>query len=348
MLAACDFPSEAPILQQTWVVPGDSVAVNVAQILPNNISMAAGGGAFVVTVPLPAAFSTTLGALCAQPACQSGATVSAPVPAFTSSGATLTRTVTFPATVASATVTGGTVTLLVNNNLGFDPLRPNGASPAYGTMTVTITNGATNTATNFNGATQAMPNGAVTNLSVPVPAGTYATSFSVSIAFNVPASSGNYSLAASNSISVTPSVDNLTVSQASVVVVNESINTTPSSFDMDDVDFADQVEGGGLILDVVNPFTASATGSLVVAAPAQGADPAVNISKPFNIAATPTSTVSITLSKAELQSLVGKTGVTMSVTGNATGTGAGNTVTVTPTSRITLRTKVQLILNVGG
>jgi hypothetical protein len=347
LAAACDIPSSAPIFQQTWVVPGDSIAVSVAQILPANVALNGAGTGFLVVVTPPGSFNSTLGTLCGQPACQSPGSVVAPVPAFTSSGAALTRTVAFPATVTSATVTSGTLSLDVANALGFDPLRPNGANPPYGTVSVTITNGAAVTTTTFSGATRTLANGALTNLSVPIPAGTYAGSFSVSVAFDVPAG-GSATLAASNAITITPSVNTLTVSQATVLVQNETITTSPEGYDLEDVDFADDVQGGGIIVNVTNPFTASAALTVLLQAPAQNGQGAVAINKVLNIPAIPTSTSTISLTQLELRSLIGKTGVTLTVSGTANGTGAGNTVSIMPTQRMMLRTSMQLLINVGG
>ena len=347
ILAACEIPSEAPIIQQTWVVPTDSVTVSVAQILPANVALNGGGTAFVVSIPAPTVLSTTLGALCAQPACQSGATVVAPVPAFTSGAGALSSSVSFPAGVTAATVSGGTLNLTVTNNLGFDPLRPNGASAPYGSVSITLTSGATTSTTTLNGATTTLANGAVSVLPVTLPTGSYTGTIAVAVTFTVPAG-GNASLSGANALSISSAVQNLTVSQATVVVNSDAVNTAPSGFDLSGVDFADQVESGGIILDVLNPFTAVATMSVVISAPAQlGAGP-VSITKALNIPATPTSTTTLILTKPELQSLLGKNNVTLAVNGTATGTGAGNTVTVTPTQRITLRTKVQLVINVGA
>lgn len=347
LLAACEIPSDPPILQQTWIIPTDSITVGVSEILPANVALNGGGTAFVVTIPSPAALNTTLGALCGQAACQSGTTVTAPIPAFTSTAGALGTTVSFPAGVTAATVASGTVNLSITNNLGFDPLRPNGASAPFGSVAITLTSGATTATTTFTGAVRTLANGATTLFAVPVPTGTYTGTIAVSVVFAVPAG-GSASLNSANSLSVATSVQNFTVSQATVVVNADAINTAPTAFDLEGVDFADQVESGGLILDVLNPFTAAATMSVAITAPAQNGAGPVTITKALNIPATPTSSTTITLAKAELQSLLGKANVTMTVTGTATGTGAGNTVTVTPTQRITLRTKVRLVLNVGA
>ena len=74
----------------------------------------------------------------------------------------------------------------------------------------------------------------------------------------------------------------------------------------------------------------------------------MNIVKNFSMTASGTSVVNLTLLKSELESLLGKSGVTVTVGGTATGNGPGNTVTVTPSSTITVRTQMSLTLNVGA
>ena len=349
-VAACDIPSEAPILRQTWILPADSASLGVAAMLPAGVRDTVVGTTptFVVTTPTTVV-NTTLGALCSQPACQSTTTVSAPTPAFTSPPGLLGSTINLPTGVNSVTVSGGSLRVLVNNNLGFDPLRPNGAGTApFGQIRFAISSGTvTRTDTIRGSASQGMPTGATTTLLVTLPTGVYAGSISIAITVVVPAG-GTASLNANNAFSLTSSLLNFAVSQATVVVNNVVVNTTPTTFSLTDVDLVDQVQGGGVILDVVNPFTASAALNVVFAAPAQGTGPAVTISKPINIPAQPTSITSVTLTQSELRSLLGKTGVSIRVNGTASGTGAGNSMVVTPASQITFRTKLQLILNVGA
>lgn len=347
LLAACDIPSDAPILQQTWIIPSDSITVGVAEILPTNVALNGGGTAFVVTVAAPAAINSTLGALCSQPVCQSGVAVVAPVPAFTSPGGSLGTTVSFPAGVTAATVSGGTLNLSINNTLGFDPLRPNGASAPFGSIAITLTSGTTTSTTTFTGSTRSLPTGATTLFAVPMPTGVYTGTVAVSSVLTVPAG-GSGSLASANAISIGTTVQSLTVSQATVVVNGDAVNTAPTDFDLSGVDFGDQVESGGLLLDVTNGLAASANMSVAISAPAQDGAGPVTVTKALVIPATPTSSSTISLNRTELQSLLGKSNVTITVTGTATGAGAGNTVTVTPTQRITLRTRVRLILNVGA
>lgn len=348
-VAACDIPSEAPIFQQTWVVPTDSVSVRASAFLPSGVAVTAGPPASFAVNTSATVVNTTLGAICAQPACQSAGTVNAPTPAFTSPAGLLGSTVNLPADVNSVTVSGGTLTVVIVNNLGFDPLRPNGTATApYGQIIFSISSGTVARTDTIRGsATVGIPNGATTTLSAVLPTGVYASSISVAITLVVPAG-GNANLNRNNSFALTSSLQGFSASQASVVVTNDSVTTNPTTFSLSDVDLGDQVESGGVELDVVNPFTATANLNVEFNAPAQGGGPAVTVSKPLSIPAQPTSSTSIALSQSELRSLLGKSGVTVRVRGTVNGTGAGNAVIVTPTSQFTLRTRLRLVLNVGA
>lgn len=349
-VAACDLPSEAPIFQQTWIVPTDSASIGATTLLPSGVRDTVIGAtpAFVVS-PSATVVNTTLGSICSASACQSVTTVSAPTPAFTSPAGLLGSTINLPTGVNSAIVTGGTLRVSITNNLGFDPLRPNGPVTApYGQIIFSISSGAvTRTDTIRGSASQGLPTAATTALTATLPTGVYAGSVSIAVTLVVPAG-GTASLNRANTFSLTSSLQNFSVSQATIMVNNVAINTSPVSFGLSDVDLVDQVQGGGVLLDIVNPFTVSATLNVVFAAPAQGTGSAVTISKPITIPAQRTSSTSVTLTQAELRSLLGKSGVSIRVDGTATGTGVGRSTIVEPASQITLRTKLQLILNVGA
>lgn len=346
-LAACDIPSEAPIFQQTWIVPSDSVSVGAQDLVPAGVTLSGGATpTFVFTTP-SANINSTLGQVCGQPACQSAVTVTAPTPAFSTPDDLLVATVAFPAGVSAATVTGGSFNVAITNNLGFDPLRPNGAVAPFGTLTITITSGALTATQTFNGATRTMPNGATTPLVVTLPTGAYAGSVRIELALDVPAGDPA-TMNSNNGLAIAASIQGLAVSQATIAVVNETVDTDPTEFDFEDVDFAEEVESGALLLTTTNPFTATAALNVVIEAPAQDGEPALSISKPVAIPATPTSTATVNLTQGEMRSLLGKSSVTIRVTGNVNGTGPGSTIVVTPAAQITVRTQLQLILNIGA
>jgi hypothetical protein len=349
LLTACDIPSEAPIFQQTWVVPADSVTVSAAEIVPAGVTITGGATPeFALSTP-SININTTLGAVCGQPECQTAVTVTAPTPAFTSPDGLLAASIAFPAGVTSATLVDGLIHVQVTNNLGFDPLRPNGPNTApYGSLAMTFTSGALTYTYTVNGSpTQGMPNGATTPLIFLLASGDYTDGIDVELTLDVPA--GNAAtMNSSNSLAIAASIQGLAVSQATVAVVNEVVDSEPTEFDLEDIDFADEVEGGALLLETVNPFTATATLSAVIEAPAQDGQAAVSITKLLDIPAQPTSTGTIPLSQAEIRSLLGKQGVTIRVSGTVNGTGPGNTISVTPTSEIIVRTQLRLILNIGA
>ncbi len=346
-VAACDIPSAPPIFEQTWIVPADSTTVGVSAFLPSDVVVNGGGTAFVVTTPA-ANISSTLGAICGQPACQNPISASVPTPAFSSPGGALGTTITFPDSVTALTVTGGSLQVQVTNNIGFDPLRPSGVGGPFGQIVVGITSGAVSSNTIINGsATQGMANGATTTLNIPLPTGNYASSVTVAVTLTAPAGPAA-NVASGNTFSLAASLVGFSVSAATVVVNLKPITTTPTEFDLEGVDVGDILQGGGLVLEVVNPFNATADLSVVLAAPAQGGGPAVNINKDISIAASTTTNVNIILLKAELESLLGKSNVTISVTGDATGAGAGSTVSVSPGDVIKVRSKLSLTIHVGG
>ncbi len=345
LLGACEVPSEAPIFRQPWVIPADTVTVAAADLLPDGITIS--GTAFAFDTP-GANFSATLADLCDEPACQAPGTVTAPTPAFTTTPGALASSVDFPAGVTSATSGGAIINVQITNNLGFDPLRPNGAGTApFGTMTITVSSGTAEQEFVMTGATQSLANGITTPLVLLLQNGlTLAGALDVDVAFDVPAG-GSATISGSNGIAVAVSVQEFLVTQATIAL-DEDVSTDPTEFDLEDIDFDEEIQGGAVLMDIVNPLTASGTFNATFFAPAQDGQPSVTIAKPFTIAAQPTSTATITLSQSELRSLVGKQGVTIRMDGIVTGTGPGGTVTVTPASEITVRTKLQFTIDIGA
>lgn len=349
-LVACDLPSSAPIFQQTWVVPGDSITVSVADFLPDGVSVTAGATpSFALDVPA-ASIGANLGQICGQPECQTPGTVTVPIPAFRSGDDLLETTVNFPDAVRSVTISAGALRLEIDNGLGFDPLRPNGAGNApYGVIIVRIASGAgiARTDTIAGSATQGIPTGQVTVLELPLPTGTYASTLEAAVVFDVPAGQ-SATIDASNSLTLSVSVPSLTIPQAEVAVVAQSVETDPTEFDLADSDFGDEVESGGMLFTIVNPFSAAASLNVLLEAPAQNGHAAVSIARALQIPTQSTSTAEVLLSGSELRSLLGRSGVTIRATGTVTGTGTGNGVTIVPTARMTIRSQLRLTLNVGG
>lgn len=353
-LAACDVPTDPPIFQQTWVVPGDSVVIGVSNLLPSDVRIdsAATPRSFALATQPGANIGTSLGTICGT-ACTTanGQTINKPF--FESPASALSASVAFPAGVKGVTVSGGTLRLVVSNNLGFDPLRPAGMAAAdTGVLEVRVTSGPTSaptvsSTTRFLSTTRTMLNGQPTQFDVALPTGTYGDTIRIVVVMRSPAG-GPVSINTANTLTVAASVQGIAFSQASVAVANKTFNSPASSFDLSDVDADNRVQGGGLRLSVVNPFAAQATMNLVLRVPAAAGQMADSIVKAVQVAPSATTNTNVAISQAELRRLLGKTGVQVYSRGTVSGTGAGNAVTVTPTQEIKIRTQLELTLNIGG
>ena len=80
LLAACDIPTDVPILEQRWVIPVEESALGVDELLPSGVTLA--GSNFSVNVD-PVSAGESIGVLC--PACPDSGGVPVPVPAFSGS-----------------------------------------------------------------------------------------------------------------------------------------------------------------------------------------------------------------------------------------------------------------------
>ena len=80
LLAACDIPTDVPVLEQRWIIPVEETTLGVDRLLPSGITVS--GSNFDVSVD-PLTTSETLSSLCSSCVALNGLVV--PAPAFTSS-----------------------------------------------------------------------------------------------------------------------------------------------------------------------------------------------------------------------------------------------------------------------
>ena len=126
-LSGCDYPTTAPLIDVKWVFPIDDQTLSVVELLPAGVDTV--GGSFAVGVD-PFALNQTLGVLC--PACVVLNGLMVPTPPFNFS---YNEIASLPTDVVSVDVETATFSLGIQNDLGFDPLRP--AATRDGTMTIT-------------------------------------------------------------------------------------------------------------------------------------------------------------------------------------------------------------------
>lgn len=334
MLAACDLPTKVPQWEQQWVIPTDSARVSVSEMLPSEFTVV--GGAFRMTLP-GASGSRTLGSFCG---CAS-TTTATPKPAFSGS---LASTLTFSTDVLSADVATGSSPLVVNvsHNFNFDPIRP--SATARGSVVVTVAHGGTTIGTaTLSGTTSAFPAGAAQAISVPITPGSVLTGpITVTTTLNSPAGDPVV-LNTSQSLTVTVVPSALTVTNVKVRVANKTVSAIDQPLDMAGVstDLFGRVVEGAMLAAITNPFGVSGTLTLTINVP--GRTP---IAKSVAISSAATSDVSIAFTAAELEQMLGVSGVVMRMRGTVNGPAAG--VSVLPTQSLIFANRLSLKVTVGG
>jgi hypothetical protein len=337
LLAACDVPTSAPIVDSRWIVPAQSTRLTVANLLPAGVSVTSDSSGFAVSVA-SATVTRALSQDCAACAAANGLTI--PKPAFigsASAGSAL------PADVSSATLASGTLQVSVVNNYTFDPLRPSASAAApRGYAVITVASGATVVGKDsIDGAQLALPaNGGTLSRSIPLSGlVTGGVPLTMSVTLNSPAGDPVL-LDASRTIVVTATPANLKVASANVAVVNRQVSST-TTINLSDIDqtISDKVQSGALLLNIANPFNVSGTLSVRLA-PAIGAPIVKSIAL-----VTGSSAPSVSFTRAELLGLLGQSvSLTLSGAVNAT----GGAVSIAPKQVVLVTTHLDLSVQVGG
>lgn len=332
-LGACDFPTEPPIFESRFVVPGENTSLSVNQLLPSSVSVA--GNAFTLSLA-PQSFSQKLEQMC--PACVALNGQTAPVPGFTS---TVPVTVTLPADVASAALTSGSVNVTVSQNFGFDPINPPG-SATKGKVVITITNN--NRVIGYDSLGTSLPSGTPVTRTIALQGGTITGPISVSVQLTTPAGGLDpadwRTINTNSTLNVTATPANISISSATVNVASRNVSVTSVNLDLSDIDDAlrDRASGGAIVLKMVNPWPVSGALQLRI----QGGN-GVNITKTVTVAAG-TTTQRITFTESEIQQMLGQN-LTLTISGPVSASGA---VTVTPNQVITVETTLDLVLRLGA
>ena len=331
-LAACEFPTELPKWDTTWVIPGENTTIGVATLLPSSISTS--GSNFVLSLPAVSITQTLgdmCGAVCTNPLVQ-GQTIPKPAFDFNSSS-----TIALPSGVNSVTLAGGTLAVSLTHDFSFDPLRP--AADSYGFILLTATsNGTTVARDSIAGEAQAFDPGTTITRSVALTApSTVSGPITVTVRVFSPAG-GTVTIDSNDRLEVSVTPTQVLVSQATIGVNNRTISATSVELDLGeeglDETVTDRTKAGALLLTVANPF-AGTTGTLNVVVNANGS----TISKSVTLAAG-TSTARVEFNQQEIRTILGSGTVTLNVTGTVSGPAAG--VAVTPTQVVTISSRLEL------
>ncbi|MEP6834965.1 MAG: hypothetical protein ABJB74_16380 [Gemmatimonas sp.] len=332
----CDLPTSAPIVEQRWIVPGETSRIAVASLLPSGVAVLPDSSGFTLNGNM-ATVTRPLSDDCAE--CVVGNGLVGTKPALLVNASMLS---TLASDISAATLSSGSVALNMTNNYTFDPLRPNGNAAPYGTATITVSNGGAVLGTMvISGASQSLPaNGGKLNVSIPLSGGISGTT-PVSVAMTVNSPEGTpVAMDASRTINVNATPMNLRVSNAFISVTGRTLTST-SEMDFSDIGdgIADRAQKGALLLNIDNPFLV--TSALTVRLSPDGGAAIVK-----SVAlGTGSTTRSIDFTKDELKRLFGRR-VTVTISGPAAS--SSGAISVSPKQAVVVKTHFDLTLSVGG
>ncbi|MGB7211802.1 MAG: hypothetical protein WBC97_04175 [Gemmatimonadales bacterium] len=334
--AGCDLPTTAPKWNTTWILPIKDDTIRVAQFLPASVDTA--GGAFITTVKRDS-IRQSLGQMCAACGVINGTVDS--VPAFTIQFG---HTDSLASQVFSITPTGTSFSVRFDNGLGFDPLQPGVGQVGSIVTVIKDSTGGVIGQDSVDGGSLSFPTG--TSLTRSISLGTNPIGGRVDVVTTVNVPHGDpASIDTSNAFQATTLTDTLALAGVTVQVTNQNIQSDSVSIDWSgiDNDIQSKMQGAALQLTLHNPFTVSGTDSIFFRQGAVDVIPAKVMT--FSAGVT---TQSIPVSQADIQALASAGKSTIQVVGSVTGTGPGQSVTITPDQVAIVQAHVLVTILVGG
>lgn len=334
-LSGCDYPTDLPIFDVRWIIPVEETSISVVELLPSNVTEV--GGNFEVAVA-PVMLSQTLGGLCPDCIAAHGFTV--PKPEF---NLVYSQSGDLGADVVSVVLVSGSISLDIQNNLGFDPINP--AASTFGTFRVTLydtdANGTELAQVFLDGATGgALPAG-LSQIPLNLPPGPISSTIFAEIDVVSPAGDP-VPIDTLNAFDITVTVGTLSVSSATVDVDGLAVNLDPTNLDVEDIDtsITDRILSGSLILDIQNPFGVGVDLSLDISGPGF-----ITLQRNVSIGSGPTSSVTVTYTAADLRSFLGQ--ATVLVSGGGTVVSPGVPATVTPAQEVVIKASLDIELEIS-
>jgi hypothetical protein len=327
-LAACDFPTEAPIFEPRFLIPVDSAEMLVGQFLPRSVAVR--GDSFAMALERARA-SLSLGQLCA--ACRASGGIPAIKPGFAN---TITVDVPLPEDVNSITGASGTITVELTHDFNFDLLRPGPSARGSITLAVTV-DGVPIAEDSILGSAQGFaPRSTINrviNFTLPGTARTLTVTATIESPEGAPTRLNNSD---SFTLTVTPGI--ILASAINVNVTDRDVRAQQLEIDLTNLDekLDDHIKFATMKLKIFNPFPVF--GTLI----ATFTGPGVNVA-PKSFALVPfQSTQSVALTVPELTSMTGSV-VTTTVIGLVNGPRGG--VTMIPANRLVIAIQLDMTLS---
>lgn len=334
-LAACEFPTEPPRWEQTWVLPVDRIQISVAELLPDSVEINADTSAFVIRTPASAVELSLLD-LCGD-ACLLANGMTVPKPAFHD---TIRTTTTLPAELVSAMLAGGEFDVSMAHDFDFDPLRPS-ADPAepVGHIVVRIVSAGNRVAfDSISGDDQAFPRGSSLVPSLPIQAVMGNDTLAIEIEVYSPAGdSATIDVTDTLGVDFAPStieIASLTMNATGIAI--DSVNTH-MGFGVDPTT-VERVQGGALRFDVRNPFTATGTLDLSIRGPFPTIDGSMPIVQGDYVER-------LDFTAEQLRGLLSADSVDVVVAGDVSAD--GGTLTVAPGDALVMDNQFEIVLLIG-
>jgi hypothetical protein len=330
-LSGCDFPTALPRFEPRFVIPMDSTAIRVNELLPAGVT--ATDTTFVLSLA-PVSIQKSLGAMCGTP-CQLLNGWVAPKPAFSYAFA---APVALPADVSGAVLASGTVRVAASHSLSFDPLRPQG-STRHGTLTIVVRSGDRQLGSVV--IDQPFPRNLPVVRTIMLTPGEVDDNLEVELILDSPAGDA-VAINTAAHVFVTATPDAIHVTEIHANVKERTISMLPLGVDLTGVDdeIRSRVRGGTLAVHMGNPFDISGQLELKLYAPPSGAD------YRYPVAIAPGETVQrIELTQHEMFRVLGFH-VSVSLAGPVSGGGAS--ITLRPGQKVTLSSTLELELEIGS
>lgn len=323
LLAACEVPTELPIVQQRWILPLDDITMEQSELLPPEVTIV--GNLYSVAIS-PAAASESLEALC--PVCVSTG-VAIPVPAYQGQ---FTSVANLPSDVLTAEVQSGSVDVTISNNLSFDPIAGGGSI----TITIVGAGGGTELGTLvLESPTDALPPSSVIMRTLTIAAGTVTGAIETRVEIDSPGTQ-TATIDITDDIGISANTTSLLVSEATIDVDGLSTSLSVEDLDTEDLGGAltDAMVSGTVVMDITNPFGLTFSGTITVG-------PVV---KDLTVSADATSTVSLIYTGEELRSFLGVPGITLS----GEGTLGGGPATISAGLNFIIDPSLDVVIELGG
>jgi hypothetical protein len=331
VLGACEFPTETPRWQTTWVVPGEHATITASDFFPAGVTLTPDGSAFLVSLS-GVTLQRTLGEMCGLP-CQTANGSTVPKPAFSTS---ISTSHPLPADLVSAAVASGRVELRLSHTLGFDPIRP--GPTARGSVILTLTRGSTVLGRDtIDGETTAFPANTPLVRSILLAPGTIDGPIAVNMVLNSPAGSA-VRIETGQRLTVQATPVDIRAGQAQArIVATRSVTGPGVSLGLDEIgsEFSDRIQGGAILLTVTNPIGVSGTLHLGFSASGES----FVRSAPIGAG---TTEARLEFSREEIRSLFADPEAGLVPWGRFSA--PGGVIVLRPNQAIELRTRVELII----